>query len=199
VNNISSGGLAILVVGALWFLVLLPSFISGDRSKGVANTEKISVRETVDAKLGERAAAAIRAKRARNISLTVAVVGLLIASLSWFDFASTGQSLVMASIASVIALTFAGLSIRHGKNFRNLAQGAVKRDLPIKLTNSKITLESEEATNTFKPSDVPNQNFLRTGAIEVVELAEVISLDEAKPQSGIDNIDEILRRRRHIG
>jgi hypothetical protein len=31
--NLSSGGLAILVVGALWFLVLLPSFINNDRIK----------------------------------------------------------------------------------------------------------------------------------------------------------------------
>ena len=198
-NNLSSGGLAILVIGVLWFLVLLPSFISSDRSKTSSDFEPVSVRESVEAKLGTRAAKALRAKRARNISLTVSLVGLLVAVLSWAEFASTGGALVPAIVATITAIGFSGLCIRNHKNFQSLAEGAVKRELPITLANSKAFSETQETANTFKPQVVPTQNFLKTGAIEIVEMAEVISLDEAKPKSEIDSIDEILRRRRHIG
>jgi len=51
----------------------------------------------------------------------------------------------------------------------------------------------------FKPNDVPSQSFLKTGSIEIVNLADVIDIEQAKRESDIDNIDEILRRRRHHG
>lgn len=115
--NLSSGGLAIVVVGALWFLVLLPSFIKGDTGKS---------------------------KDIRDDSI-----------------------------------------IRRNSNRSN------------KVT--EVSLEDSEPTNTFQPSDIPSQNFLRTGAIEIVELAEVVSIEKEKPATEIDSIDEILRRRRHVG
>jgi hypothetical protein len=115
--NLSSGGLAIVVVGALWFLVLLPSFIRGDSAK------KQDYREDPVSR--------------RNL-------------------------------------------IRSNKE-------------------TQVSKEASEPTNSFKPSDVPSQNFLRTGAIEIVELAEVVSIETEKPETQIDSIDEILRRRRHVG
>lgn len=118
--NLSSGGLAILVVGALWFLVLLPSFIKGETGRKTDDREK---------------------------------------------------------------------SIRR----QNLTR-------PNKVTAFSVeSEESSDSTNTFQPSTVPSQNFLRTGAIEIVELAEVVSIEKEKPETQIDSIDEILRRRRHVG
>ena len=119
-NNLSSGGLAIIVVAALWFLVLLPSFIRGDQ--------------------------------------------------------------------------------RSNSEARKKKSSSVRRDFPISLKNQKEASEpSVKNPNAFSPKEVPSQNFLRTGAIEVVQLADVIAINEAKPASEIDSLDEILRRRRHLG
>lgn len=197
-NNISSGGLAILVVGALWFLVLLPSFIRGDHAKEYEETPSVS--ETVATKLGEQATKALRAKRARNITAGLAAVAALIGSLAWAEFATRGSAVVMAVAASVSTFGLTVLAIRSNKSFRNLSSGSVNRDLPITLTNNKARSESELVdSKTFEPGKVPNQNFLRTGAIEIVELADVVSLEESKPKTEIDDLDEILRRRRHVG
>ena len=198
--NLSSGGLAILVVGALWFLVLLPSFINNDRSKSESVRPAVSVRETVEAKLGAKATKALKSKRARNFAGVAAVIALSIAGLSWADFATTSQSLILAISASVFALVLAGLSVRSHRQFARFSEGSLKRDLPITLTNNKIAEEpAVETVAGWKPDEVPNQKFLRTGAIEIVELAEVVSIEDAKPKSDIDSIDEILKRRRHIG
>ena len=198
--NLSSGGLAILVVGALWFLVLLPSFINGDRSKPTTAIPEASIRETVETKLGPKAAKALKAKRARNYSGATAVIALVVAGLSWADFATTSNSLPLAIFGSLFGLAFIAISIRSHRQFGSLSQDSVKRGLSITLTNNKIVEEpGSDITNSWKPDEIPNQKFLRTGAIEIVELAEVVSIEDAKPKSEIDSIDEILRRRRHIG
>ena len=199
-NNLSSGGLAILVVGALWFLVLLPSFIRGDQAKELEPELKPSIRETVATKLGPQAASALRAKRARNFTSTFALVALLVSGLAWAEFFSSGSSFVLSLVSAITSIGLAILAFRNHSNFRNLSAGSLKRDLPITLTNTKSIEEAEPKNeNAFEPELVPNQNFLRTGSIEIVDLAEVISIDEAKGNSEIGNLDEILRRRRHFG
>lgn len=115
--NLSSGGLAILVVGVLWFLVLLPSFIKGETG------EKREYKEDSIRKVNQK----------------------------------------------------------------------TKTQVSVTETDVKIA----DDANTFQPSVVPNQAYLKTGAIEIVELADVVSIEKGK--SEIDNIDEILRRRRHVG
>jgi hypothetical protein len=117
--NLSSGGLAILVVGVLWFLVLLPSFIKGE----------------------------------------------------------TGEK-------------------------REYKEDSIRRSEQPKQTRSEVAVtetpdQAVVDSNSFKPSEVPNQAYLKTGAIEIVELADVVSIDKEKTE--IDSIDEILRRRRHVG
>lgn len=198
--NLSSGGLAILVVGALWFLVLLPSFIRGDQAKQLEPESKPSIRDSVAEKLGPQAASALRVKRTRNFTAALALVAVLVSALSWVEFFTSGTSLVLSIVSAISSVGLAILAIRNQSNFRNLSANSLKRDLPITLTNSKTIEESESKNeNSFEPGLVPNQNFLRTGSIEIVELAEVISMDDAKPESEIGSLDEILRRRRHFG
>jgi hypothetical protein len=198
--NLSSGGLAILVVGALWFLVLLPSFIRGDQAKQLEPESRPSIRDSVAEKLGPQAASALRAKRTRNFTAALALVAVLVSALSWVEFFTSGTSLVLSIVSAISSVGLAILAIRNQSNFRNLSANSLKRDLPITLTNSKTIEESESKNeNSFEPGLVPNQNFLRTGSIEIVDLAEVISIDDAKPESEIGSLDEILRRRRHFG
>jgi hypothetical protein len=107
---------------------------------------------------------------------------------------------VLSIVSAISSVGLAILAIRNQSNFRNLSANSLKRDMPITLTNSKTIEESESKNeNSFEPGLVPNQNFLRTGSIEIVDLAEVISIDDAKPESEIGSLDEILRRRRHFG
>jgi hypothetical protein len=186
--NLSSGGLAIVAIAAIWFLVFLPSFIKG---------EKNVVREVVVApRIDERSIQLIRARRARAIFATVAAAGFVVAGLSALQVVSSGQGIALAisSVAVTLASTF--FTIRSHRGYQGLLAGSVKRTIP--LTSSKPTQRrnlDEAPSRSWNPESVPQQNFLKTGAIEIVELAEVVEIEPAK----IDNIDEILRRRRHIG
>ena len=181
-------------------MVLLPSFIRGDSAKESELEPQPSIRETVAAKLGPQAASALSAKRTRNFTTVLAIVALLVSALSWAEFFSSGSSLVLSIFSAVSSIGLAGLALRNHRNFRNLSAGSLRRDLPMTLTNNKSVGEEESKNeNAFEPELVPNQNFLRTGSIEIVDLAEVISIDEVKRNSEIGNLDEILRRRRHFG
>jgi hypothetical protein len=198
--NLSSGGLAILVVGALWFLVLLPSFINGEKSKPAFETPERSIRKSVEAKLGVKATKALKAKRSRNYSAVATLIAFGVSALSWADFAATTGSLTPAIVSCVIGLALTGLSIRSHRQYVLLSEGSLKREIPINFTTSKTDdVDLPENRNAWNPDEIPNQKFLRTGSIEIVELAEVVSFDEVKTKSEIDSIDEILRRRRHIG
>ena len=199
-NNLSSGGLAIVVVAALWFLVLMPSFIKNDQGKAKILQTKPKIRESVELKLGPQATEALRAKRVRNLTVVVSPASYLVGALSLLDFATNGASLVIAIFATIIAIASTVAMIRINRNFKILSAQSAKRDLPISLSNTKSISEPVfKNPNAFKPDSLPSQNFLRTGAIEVVTLADVVSIEDAKPATEIDNLDEILRRRRHLG
>jgi hypothetical protein len=186
--NLSSGGLAIVAIAAIWFLVFLPSFIKGDKNV---------VREEIETpRIDERSIKLIRARRGRAIFATFAAAAFVLAGLSILQLISSGQGVAIAAGSVAVTLVATFLTIRAHRNYQEFLAGSVKRTIP--LTSSKPTARrnlEETLSRSWNPEALPQQNFLKTGAIEIVELAEVVEIEPAK----IDNIDDILRRRRHIG
>lgn len=194
--NLSSGGLAVLAIGAIWFLVFLPSFIRGDKNQTV-ETNKVSV-PRLETKVGTREVKAVKAKRARAISATLAAISFVVAGLAILELATTGAGLPL-SIGSVALFgVFTWLTARNNRAYAEITSRTSTRKISYSAPSTKKSLP-EQNENTWQPDTIPNQNFLRTGAIEVVELADVVSLEEQKTSTEISNIDEILRRRRHVG
>lgn len=197
--NVSSGGFAILVVGAIWFLVFLPSFIKGENRKEVKTLES-NVRDTVETKLGERASAALKLKRGRNILAGLTLVSLLVAGLSVAEIVIQGTGLAVVTVSAGLFVAGSWLTIRINRNFKLAAAGSMRRQVPLNSATTKVPKQPEpQSEAVWQPNKLPDQTFLRTGAIEIVELAEVVSLTESKTSKEIDGIDEILRRRRHTG
>lgn len=195
--NLSSGGLAILAIAAIWFLVFLPSFVKGDKLREVTESKpKLSTEN----RLGERAQRALVARRGRTIFASISTAAFVLAGLSFLEVATTGTGLPLAigSIAGTVG--FSWLTLRAHRKYRALLSGATKRTIPITpMTPTKrATLQTVE-DKSWQPGELPKQSFLQTGAIEIVELADISELPKQATVEEDLKIDEILRRRRHVG
>ena len=199
--NIPSGGLAMVVIAAIWFLVFLPSFVKRDERK-VEERETIERgKEITKTHLGEQATQAIAVKRGRGTFATVAVVGAVFSVFAGLDFAATGRSLVSGLVAVAATALGSVLAISLNRKYKELLTSVAIRQVPLTAPIAPVIKRAnlEEKTNDFKPAEIPDQAYLKTGAIEIVELAEVVELVDEKEAPKVESIDEIMRRRRHVG
>jgi hypothetical protein len=119
-------------------------------------------------------------------------------ALSALQLATSGAGLPLTLAVLAIFTFFTWLAVRNQRTLKDLTAPKTSRNFNYS-SPEKAAAKTENNSRSFSPDNVPSQNFLRTGAIEIVELAQVVSLEELKTSTEIDNIDEILRRRRHIG
>ena len=198
--NLSSGGLAILAIAAIWFLVFLPSFVKGDRNKQVAIEKEKSSPEIANQALSESAKNALNARRGRTVSATVAAVTFVVSGLSILEVVVSGSALPLAVGSSVATVLFTWLTVKAHRKYVAVLSGTIRRAVPVSAPTKRSLPEVPSVeTKTWQPDELPKQSYLQTGAIEVVELAEVVSIENEKQQEELANIDEILRRRRHVG
>lgn len=195
--NLSSGGLAILAIAAIWFLVFLPSFVKSDQTKKV---QREDIQMIVKTNLSEQATRTLRSRRARTISATVAGLAFTIAGLSVLEVISTGSGLPVLAGSAIVLAASSWLTVKAHVKYISMLSGSVRRAVPVVAPTKRRNLgEVQTEDLSWKPETLPKQTFLQTGAIDVVELAEVVSLDTEKPAEEVADIDEILRRRRHVG
>jgi hypothetical protein len=199
--NIPSGGLAMVVIAAIWFLVFLPSFVKRDERKVEERERFERGKEIAKTHLGEQATQAISVKRGRATFATVAVVGAVFTVFAALDFAATGRSLVTGLVAFVATALGSALALSLNRKYKELLTSVAPRQIPLTAPVAPVIKRAnlEEKTNDFKPAEIPAQAYLKTGAIEIVELAEVVELSDAKETPKVESIDEIMRRRRHVG
>jgi hypothetical protein len=199
--NIPSGGLAMVVIAAIWFLVFLPSFVKRDERKVEERERFERGKEIAKTHLGEQATQAISVKRGRATFATVAVVGAVFTVFAALDFAATGRSLVTGLVAFVATALGSALALSLNRKYKELLTSVAPRQIPLTAPVAPVIQRAnlEEKTNDFKPAEIPAQAYLKTGAIEIVELAEVVELSDAKETPKVESIDEIMRRRRHVG
>lgn len=199
--NIPSGGLAMVVIAAIWFLVFLPSFMKRDERKGEVR-EKIELGKVITkTHLGEQASQAIAVKRGRATFSTVAVVGAVFSVFAGLDFAATGRSLVSGLLALSATALGSVLAISLNRKYKELLTSVATRQVPLTTPVAPVIKRANlnEITNDFTPAEIPDQAYLKTGAIEIVELAEVVEISAEEETPKVESIDEIMRRRRHVG
>jgi hypothetical protein len=198
--NITSGGLTIVAIGAIWFLVFLPSFIKADSNNASREKVESTSRDLLSEKLGDKASRAIRARRGRSVLATLTLVAFSVSTLSILEFATSGTGLSLAIGAGFAFVTLLGLTIRNHRNYATLVQQAVRRK--IVYTRPALQVEKqahENSSTTWQPVELPRQGFLKTGAIEIVDMADVVELEPRTQSPEVSSLDEIMRRRRHIG
>ncbi len=198
--NLSSGGLAILAIAAIWFLVFLPSFIKSDRVK-VSTTEEAKVSGYIsNSTLSNSAKQALASRRGRTLMATLASASFVVAGLSILEVVVSGSALPAAIGSSLSTALFTWLTVKAHRKYVSELSGTVRRAVPVsKPTKRSIPEVANVDDKTWQPDQLPKQSYLQTGAIEIVELAEVVSIEHEKHQDELANIDEILRRRRHVG
>lgn len=189
------------VIAAIWFLVFLPSFMKRDESKVQKREQAESAKESVKSHLGSQATAAIAVKRGRATFATLAAVAAVFTVFATLDFLATGRSLVSGLASLTVTILGTVLSLSLNRKYKNLLATVATRKVPLSAPIAPVIKRSNlnEKNNDFKPVEIPDQTYLKTGAIEVVELAEVVELSEEKAETKIESIDEIMRRRRHVG
>jgi hypothetical protein len=198
--NITSGGLTIAVMAAIWFLVFLPSFIKADSNNFAREKVETNSRDLLSSKLGEKASRAIRARKGRAVLGTLSVGALVVATLSILEFATVGTGLSLAVGAAVSCIVFVSLTIRNHRKYQTLVQDAVHRKITYTRPSLEVQAQKMESNSSrWQPVEVPKQAFLKTGAIDIVDLAEVVEMEPRAETSEVESLDEILRRRRHIG
>ena len=198
--NLSSGGLAILAIAAIWFLVFLPSFVKSDRVRPISSEKVSASKEIPDSQLSDSAKQALSARRGRTLMATVASASFVVSGLSVLEVVASGSALPLAIGAALSTASFTWLTVKAHRKYVALLSGTVRRAVPVSSPTKRAILDVASVdTKTWKPDELPKQSYLQTGAIEVVELAEVISIENEKQQEELSNIDEILRRRRHVG
>ncbi len=167
--NLSSGGLAILAIAAIWFLVFLPSFVKGDHSKQVEREKSLAAKEAAKTALSEGALAALKARRTRTLLVTIDVISVVVAGLSVLEVIATGTALPLALGAGFSVAIFTWLSLKaHGK-YVALLSGAIRRSVPISAPIKRAKSETEPAdVKGWQPETLPKQSYLQTGAIEIV-------------------------------
>ena len=186
-----------MAIAAIWFLVFLPSFVKGDQSKRV---ERETPQESTVPKLSEGAKQALRARRGRTFAATFTAVAFLVSVLAVLEVvvAANGLPLAIGSVIATIIATW--ITVRSHRKYVALLSGSPRRVVPVSApTKRSIPEVNESDLTTWQPDELPKQSYLQTGAIEIVELAEVVSIESEKSADEIANIDEILRRRRHVG
>lgn len=198
--NFSSGGLAILAIAAIWFLVFLPSFIKSDRVKLVTTEKAKTTKELTTNTLSDSAKQALSARRGRTLMATVASVSFVVAGLSVLEVVVSGSALPVAIGSAATTVLFTWLTVKAHRKYVSVLSGTVRRSVPVSSPTKRSIPEVKTVDEkTWQPDELPKQSYLQTGAIEIVELAEVVSIENEKQQEEISNIDEILRRRRHVG
>lgn len=199
--NIPSGGLAMVVIAAIWFLVFLPSFVKRDERKAEEREKIERGKEITKTHLGEQATQAIAVKRGRATFATVAAVGAVFTFFAGLDFAATGRSLVSGLVALSATAIGSVLAISLNRKYKVLLTSVATRQVPLAAPIVPVIKRANlnDKTNDFKPAEIPDQAYLKTGAIEIVELAEVVEISGDKETPKVESIDEIMRRRRHVG
>jgi hypothetical protein len=131
---------------------------------------------------------------------TIASVSFVVAGLSVLEVVASGTALPLAIGSALSTATFTWLTLKAHRKYVAVLSGTVRRAVPVSTpTKRSIPEVATEETKTWQPEELPKQTYLQTGAIEIVELAEVVSIENEKQQEELANIDEILRRRRHVG
>lgn len=189
-----------MAIAAIWFLVFLPSFVKGESSRQT-NFEKIqATQNTPIRKLSEPAKQALRARRVRTVSATIAAVSLVISGLAVLELLATASGLPAAITAAASTFFFSFLTARSHRKYISLLSGSIRRVVPVTPPIKRSNLNAgQPLEKNWQPEELPKQSYLQTGAIEIVELAEVVSIQNEKAPEELANIDEILRRRRHVG
>lgn len=190
-----------VVIAAIWFLVFLPSIIKKDEQKVQDREQLERSKQIAKVHLGEEATQAIAVNRGRATFATLASISAVVATFSVLDFFATGRSLILGVVASALTALGLVLTLKLNAKYRQLLASVAVRKVPLSAPVAPVIKRStlENKTNDFTPIEVPGQAYLKTGAIEIVELADVVPLTEESAAAKIESIDEIMRRRRHVG
>lgn len=190
-----------VVIAAIWFLVFLPSFMKRDEQKIIQREQLERGKEIAKTHLGEQATQAIAVKRGRATFATVAVVGAVFSVFATLDFFATGRSLVSGLVALSVTVMGLLLTFSLNRKYQELLTSVAVRQVPLSMPIAPVIKRADlnEKNNDFTPIEIPGQAYLKTGAIEIVELADVVELSEVEASPKIESIDEIMRRRRQVG
>lgn len=190
-----------LAIAAIWFLVFLPSVVKRDQDKSERRDEIQKVKAISTAHLGKQARMALAVKRGRSLFATAVGFSFVVGVFSTLDFFATGNNLwlVIGSLATAGLSGF--LAVNQHNKYKSLLSQVAVREVPLATPAAEVIRrpQADLTDNSFTPEQVPSQVSLKTGAIEVVTFAEVVPISAAEPSSNIDSIEEILRRRRHVG
>ena len=205
-----SGGLMLVALAAVWFVVFIPSWASRSTEK---ETEKTRVRELRDsgraAEQNRSKVARVATASARILLVRSLLIGLFLVSLGalawgvalWTGAADATVVLSVAgfgAICSVFALRAVNLRYRAKLSEARTVRKMHKIDPSLFNPNKDAVPDASRVKNGWTAPGVPEQLYRGSeGTIIEQTFAEVVELPATKLEG--EALDEILKRRRANG
>lgn len=205
-----SGGLMLVALAAVWFVVFIPSWASRSTEK---ETEKTRVRELRESgraaeqnrsKVAKVATASARMLLVRSLLIALFVVSL--GALAWgialwsgaLDATVILSAAGLGAVLSVVALRAVNLRYRAKLAEARTARKMHKIDPSLFNPNKDAVPDASRVKNGWTAPGVPEQLYRGSeGTIIEQTFAEVVELPAAKLEG--EALDEILKRRRANG
>jgi hypothetical protein len=197
--NFGSGGLMLVALAAVWFLVFLPALNGRGKEGRSESLDRSTRRALLNEHVSPRVAASARAARLSKQVFALLSIASGIASIVFvFQGAAVGALIAAGFVAGFVALS----RIANARLNRILVSGSNRRNkVSAGLSGSlekSIEPTEEIEDRRWTPNEAPKQGLLnRVGTLESPTLADVVEI-EFPGELDSKELDEILRRRRAI-
>jgi hypothetical protein len=192
-----SGGLMLVALAAVWFIVFLPSMNKRKNDKDEVARERQERRNKLAAAASPLLAKQVStAKLLKGIFIGAAGVSVAGAIVAVFQGSTLGAGIGVGAVSVfVIASRLANLRASNA-----LAAGSRRRNKIAPGLAGALGDRAEELNwvedNTWRPNELPEQAYrAKVGTLENPTLADVVNI-EFPGELASETLDEILRRRR---
>jgi membrane protein implicated in regulation of membrane protease activity len=192
-----SGGLMLVALAVVWFIVFLPSVSKRGQDKDDLARDRRVRRDRLTAQASPITALQVRRSNAAKVTFAAAAAIAAIASIVALFLGSAFWTIAGVSAAAVFAVFSRISALRVA---RAISTGANRRTKIGSGLDAQLIGEGEEQEfvddRSWRPTEVPGQTYqAQRGTLESPTLADVVEI-EFSQEFDSETLDEILRRRR---
>ena len=192
-----SGGLMLVALAVVWFIVFLPSVSKRNQDKDELARDRRVRRDRLTAQASPSIASQVKRANAAKVAFAAAAALAAIASIVALVLGSAFWPVAGVSAVAIFAFLSRLSALRASRAVSNSANRRTKIGSGL---DAQLIGEGEEPEliddRSWRPTEVPGQTYqAQLGTLENPTLADVVNIESAKDFDS-ETLDEILRRRR---
>jgi membrane protein implicated in regulation of membrane protease activity len=192
-----SGGLMLVALAVVWFIVFLPSVSKRNQDKDELARDRRVRRDRLTAQASPSIASQVKRANVAKVGFAAGAAIAAISSIVAVFLGSTLWTITGVAIAAGFAVFSRIAAMRVSRAVSNSANRRTKIGSGL---DAQLIGEGEESEliddRSWRPTEVPGQTYqAQLGTLENPTLADVVNIESAKDFDS-ETLDEILRRRR---